>query len=115
MNEFFLQPKKVPKPWGEEIWLVHNDKYALKIIRLNKGHRFSLQHHEVKTESWYFTKGVMEVQLEEKVFQAKPGDVVHVPPKTVHRLKALEDSEFIEVSTPELDDVVRLEDDYGRK
>jgi mannose-6-phosphate isomerase-like protein (cupin superfamily) len=109
-----LKPKVVPKPWGEEVWLVHNDRYALKILRINQGKRFSLQLHEVKTETWYVTKGELEVRLGEETFKALPGDTIHVPPKTIHRLKALTETEFIEVSTPELDDVVRLEDDFGR-
>ncbi len=110
-----LEPKIVDKPWGEEVWLVHNDKYALKILKITKSHKFSLQYHEVKEESWYITKGKLLLTYDKEKIEIGPGEVVHVPPKTVHRLEALEDSELIEVSTPELDDVVHVEDDYGRE
>lgn len=111
-----IKPEKeyIEKPWGSELWLVCNDKYALKIITINKGHRFSLQYHEKKTETWYLQKGRLSVEYDKAKFIMRKGDVVHVPPKTVHRLEALTNSEIIEVSTPELKDVVRLEDDYGR-
>ncbi len=109
-----VEQKVVDKPWGQEIWLVHNDKYALKILKITKGHRFSLQYHEVKEETWYITKGKLLLTFGEEKLEIGVGEVIHVPPKTVHRLEALEDSEFIEVSTPELDDVVHVEDDYGR-
>ena len=108
------QAKTVSKPWGSEAWLEVNDKYAVKLLQFNKGAQCSLQYHETKTETMYITKGRFEFTLGEENFLAGPGDIVHVPPKTRHRLKALEDSELFEVSTPELDDIVRLEDDFGR-
>lgn len=109
-----LDKKIVDKPWGQEVWLVHNDKYALKILKINKGHRFSLQYHEVKDESWYITKGRLLMTYDKEKCEIHEGEVIHIPPKTIHRLEALEDSEFIEVSTPELEDVVRIDDDYDR-
>ena len=109
-----LKPKEVEKPWGKETWLVYNDRYALKLIFIAKGKRLSLQYHKIKTESWYILKGLLEITLGEETFQASPGEVFHIPNGMIHRLKAIEDSEIIEVSTPELDDVVRVEDDFGR-
>lgn len=108
-----------PKPWGEEIWFAHNDKYAGKILKVRKGHRYSLQYHEKKEETQYiysgkvkFTFGTDKNDLQVKILNT--GDKVDVHPYTIHRLEALEDSEIFEVSTPELDDVVKIEDDYGR-
>lgn len=107
------------KPWGKEIWFAHTDKYAGKILHITKGHRYSLQYHEKKQETQYLYKGKVKLiygteedKLQEKILN--PGDKMDVHPYTIHRLEALEDSEVFEVSTPELDDVVKLHDDYGR-
>jgi mannose-6-phosphate isomerase-like protein (cupin superfamily) len=111
--------KIVKKPWGEEVWFAHNDSYAGKILKISKGHRYSLQYHEIKRETQYlysgkvkFIYGESEESLKEIVLL--PGDKVDVNPPLIHRVEALEDSEIFEVSTPELDDVVKLHDDYGR-
>ncbi|MFA6917992.1 MAG: cupin [Candidatus Gracilibacteria bacterium] len=108
-----------PKPWGEEIWFAHTDKYAGKILKVKKGHRYSLQYHEKKEETQYiysgkvkFTYGTDKDDLQVKILNA--GDKIDIPPYTVQRLEAIEDSEIFEVSTPELTDVVKIEDDYGR-
>ena len=107
------------KPWGREIWFAHNDKYAGKILEVKKGHRYSLQYHEQKQETQYiysgkvkFIYGTDKDNLQEEILN--PGDKMEVHPYTVHRVEALEDSQIFEVSTPELDDVVKLDDDYGR-
>jgi len=107
------------KPWGREIWFAYNDKYAGKILEINKGHRYSLQYHEKKQETQYIYSGKVKLtfgtdkeQLEEKILG--PGEKFEVHPYIIHRLEALEDSQVVEVSTPELDDVVKLDDDYGR-
>lgn len=107
------------KPWGSEIWFAHTPEYAGKILRITKGHRYSLQYHERKKETQYLYKGKVKLiygekedDLKERVME--PGDKVDVLPFTIHRLEALEDSEIFEVSTPELDDVIKLHDDYGR-
>lgn len=107
------------KPWGREIWFAHTDKYAGKILEIKKGHRYSLQYHERKHETQYVYSGQVKLiygmekdNLQEKIL--KSGDKVEVRPYTIHRLQALEDSQIFEVSTPELNDVVKLEDDYGR-
>ena len=107
------------KPWGKEIWFAHTDKYAGKILHINKGHRYSLQYHEQKRETQYVYSGKVKLiwgdhpdHLEEMILN--PGDKIEVIPPKIQRLEALEDSEVFEVSTPELDDVVKLDDDYGR-
>ena len=112
-------PQKKEKPWGYELLFAHTPKYAGKVIFVKKGHRLSLQYHEKKDETMYIYMGkcMIEVQRENgdmssKIFE--PGQSISIPPLTKHRLEALEDTTFFEVSTPELDDVVRLEDDYGR-
>lgn len=108
-----------PKPWGEEIWFALTDNYAGKILKIKKGHRYSLQYHEKKIETQYIYSGKVKLtigkernDLSERILSV--GDKIDVTPYTIHRLEALEDSEIFEVSTPELDDVVKLEDDYGR-
>jgi mannose-6-phosphate isomerase len=113
--------KVVPKPWGEERWLAHTDRYAGKLLILRKGHRLSLQYHERKHETQYVDSGRIKYTLgsvdrpgEYEEVIAEAGTTVMLPPGAVHRMEALEDSRFFEVSTPELTDVVRLEDDYGR-
>jgi quercetin dioxygenase-like cupin family protein len=110
-----LQPPKiVEKPWGREIWYAHTDRYAGKVLEVTAGHLLSLQKHRVKHETLYLLSGRIRLTLDDQVLDWSPGQVVSIPPETVHRMEALEDSVLLEVSTPELDDVVRLEDRYGR-
>jgi mannose-6-phosphate isomerase len=109
----------IEKPWGRELWLVRSDRYALKIIEMNKGFRSSLQYHVKKHEHIYLETGLLSIEAEtpEGVMETvilRPGDVIENPPGRKHRTSALEDSRLIEVSTPELDDVVRVEDDFHR-
>jgi len=110
----------IEKPWGGEELLAHTDEYALKRIRVKAGSRPSLQYHERKSESLYLLSGRMRVEIGDSkdslsVAELHPGEAVDVPRLKIHRFCAIEDSIIIEVSTPELDDVVRLEDDYGRR
>lgn len=107
------------KPWGREIWFAQNGDYAGKILEVKKGKRLSLQYHEQKNETQYLYSGKVKLtvgkdkkKLEEIVLN--PGDKYDIFPYTIHRVEALEDSKIFEVSTPELEDVVRLSDDYGR-
>ena len=110
--------RRVVKPWGEEIIFAETERYAGKILVVKKGEILSLQYHRKKDETLYLYRGLIRLSLEEngKVTERtmRSGDSLHIPPLTRHRMEALEDSELFEVSTPELDDVVRLEDRYGR-
>ncbi len=113
-------PRRIEKPWGHEIWWAATDQYVGKILHVNKGHRLSLQYHEKKDETGYVLSGrLILVQgdnadnLSERTVSV--GDVWRNTPGTVHTIEALEDSDVLEASTPHLDDVVRLRDDYGRK
>lgn len=114
-----MKPVKfVEKPWGSELWVAVGEHYALKIIRFKQGSRSSLQYHNLKTEHIYVQEGVL--QAEEEVDgalvsrQYGPGEVIFNPPGKKHRVSAVTDVVLIEVSTPELDDVIRVEDDFGR-
>ena len=110
--------KRVEKPWGYEIWWAKTDRYVGKILHVNAGHSLSLQYHNIKDETIYLHSGRMLFEIERDGVlvqqEMKPGDAVHVTPGTVHRMTAVDDCDVLEVSTPELDDVVRLEDRYGR-
>ena len=111
----FAAPKIVDKPWGREIWYAHEDRYAGKIIEVTKGHALSLQKHERKQETMYLQSGKLLYHLNGKDFEMSPGDCITIRPGDVHRITAIEDAVVLEVSTPELDDVIRLEDRYGRQ
>ena len=111
--------KRVEKPWGYELIWAETPSYVGKVLFIKKGHKLSLQYHEVKEETIYLQSGEMIFHTEEngaivqKRFRA--GDVQHIPPGYKHRMEAAEDCTVFEVSTPHLDDVVRLEDAYGRQ
>ncbi len=101
------------KPWGKEELLEINDNYVVKRLTMNKGHQCSLQYHENKHETIYVLKGNLHLRIGEDWKILQPGDFLAIPPKVIHRMKAVEeDSVYLESSTIELDDVVRLEDDY---
>jgi mannose-6-phosphate isomerase-like protein (cupin superfamily) len=105
----------VRKPWGYEIWHIFIDLYAWKTLVVLAGKRFSKQLHIRKTETWLISSGNPLVTLGNESFTAQPGQLIHVPAATVHRIEAVDaDVELWEVSTPELDDVVRIEDDFSR-
>ena len=109
---------RVEKPWGYELHWAKTDRYVGKIIHINAGHALSLQYHNKKDETILLWAGrlLFEIQQDGTLtrHEVKPGERFHVTPGTVHRMTAIEDCDVIEVSTPELDDVVRLEDWYGR-
>ena len=112
-------PRKTEKPWGYELLFALTPKYAGKVIFVKKGHRLSLQYHEKKDETLYIYEGKASLDIDEGdgrmvSMVVQPGESIPVPPFTKHRLEAIEDTTFLEASTPELDDVVRIEDDYGR-
>jgi mannose-6-phosphate isomerase len=112
------KPVRVEKPWGYELIWAHTERYVGKILHVRKGHALSLQYHRAKDETIHLLSGRLELQtgdantLETRVLQ--PGESFHITPGLRHRMIAIEDSDVLEASTPELDDVVRLEDRYGR-
>ncbi|HEY3381398.1 MAG TPA: hypothetical protein VGK32_06495 [Vicinamibacterales bacterium] len=110
---------KVDKPWGYELHWAKTDRYVGKILHITAGHALSLQYHNRKEETILLWSGLLAFEIERNGSlirtEMKPGDRIHVAPKTVHRMTAIEDCDLFEVSTPEIDDVVRLEDRYGRE
>lgn len=113
------QPTRVDKPWGYELIWAHTDRYVGKILHIKKGESLSYQYHRIKDETIQLLHGAMELEVEEgeegrRSLSLKPGDSFHITPGMKHRMKAVEECDVLEVSTPELDDVVRLEDRYGR-
>ena len=111
--------KRVEKPWGYELIWAKTAKYVGKILHVNKGHKLSLQHHLIKEETILISKGKIEFQYENTLGKLEShilseGQAYHILPRRKHRMIALEDTDIFEVSTPELDDVVRFEDAYGR-
>ncbi len=110
---------RLPTPWGEEILYAHTERYAGKVLRVRAGESLSLQYHARKDESLYLDQGSLRLLLPDETSDRRerilqPGEAVHLPPRTRHRMEALTECVVLEVSTPELDDVVRLEDRYGR-
>jgi mannose-6-phosphate isomerase len=120
-DEGLIQPiRRVEKPWGHEEIFAQTEDYVGKIIFVRKGQRLSLQYHEVKDETMTLLSGVAELHAGPDTDNLKPillsrSESVRLRPGVMHRLVALEDCEVLEVSTPHLDDVVRLSDDYGRE
>ncbi|HVB38479.1 MAG TPA: hypothetical protein VND92_08070 [Vicinamibacterales bacterium] len=110
---------RVEKPWGYELHWAKTDRYVGKLIHVNAGHALSLQYHNRKDETIFLWAGRLLFEIAENGAltgrEMQPGERVHITPGTVHRMTAIEDSDVFEVSTPELDDVVRLEDRYGRE
>jgi len=112
--------RRVDKPWGHELIWAHTERYVGKLLVIEAGKRLSLQRHEIKDESILVVSGRLELTLEDAsgailVEELGPGDHRHVSTGRIHRFAAIERCELVEVSTPELDDVVRLEDDFGRQ
>lgn len=111
--------KRIEKPWGAEELIEVNDKYMFKRLTMRKGHRCSLQYHNIKRETIYVLSGSLRIFSgpsagELRAEEFGPGGTITLPPGVVHRMEAAEDSVYLEASTPELDDVVRLGDDYKR-
>lgn len=111
--------RRVEKPWGYELIWGHTQNYVGKILHVEAGEALSLQYHQVKDETMYLLSGEIEIELGDheddlRMHVLRPGESVHLPPGRRHRLKARLTSDVLEVSTPQIDDVVRLEDRYGR-
>ena len=111
--------RRVDKPWGHELVWAETARYVGKILHIRAGQRLSRQYHRVKDETLFVQAGEMDLEIgaaaEVEVRRMKAGDVFHVVPGTIHRMVGVTDVDVLEVSTPELDDVVRLEDVYGRE
>ncbi len=110
---------RVAKPWGYELRFAITERYVGKVIHVNRGEMLSLQYHRQKDETLLMTRGRMDLQLEGDdgamhTVRLEPGMVMRILPGRKHRMRAVEESEFFEVSSPEIEDVVRLEDKYGR-
>jgi mannose-6-phosphate isomerase len=120
LDAWAFEPRRVEKPWGHELIWALTDVYCGKVLFVKAGHSLSLQLHREKDESWLVHSGRAKVELGEEgdgvltEDEIGPGASFHFRPGTVHRVTAIEDTTILEVSTPQLDDVVRLADDYGR-
>lgn len=110
------KPEKIKKPWGHELLFAKTAKYVGKLLVIEKGHRLSLQYHRVKHESLLVLDGRLKLILGRKTRLAGPGTAFTIKPRTIHRFEAPKGRvTLVEVSTPELKDVVRIDDDYGRR
>jgi mannose-6-phosphate isomerase-like protein (cupin superfamily) len=111
--------RRVNKPWGYELIWAETDRYVGKILHIAAGQKLSRQYHVRKDETFLVESGEMDLEIgsgaELKVLRMRPRDAFHCSPNTIHRMVAVSDVDVVEVSTPELDDVVRLEDAYGRQ
>ena len=115
----FERPKRVDKPWGYELWWAQTGRYVGKLLHVAAGHRLSLQYHVRKDETIHLWSGQLTLVLDSDgtglaEHAMSPGDSYHITPGTRHRMIAVTDCDILEVSTPEVEDVVRLEDAYGR-
>ena len=105
----------INKPWGKEIWWAElPDRYLGKILYINEGFRLSLQYHKFKDETLYVLHGLVEFEVSGIKTLKYPGESIHIPHQTVHRMKAIQYAEIVEVSTYYPEDVVRLADDHNR-
>jgi len=114
-----MELRRVEKPWGHELWWAHTEKYVGKLLFISAGHRLSLQYHEQKDETVYLQSGTLVLVVDEGAGLVEktlaPGESYRIRPGTKHRMVAVTDCVVLEASTPEVDDVVRLEDAYGRR
>jgi mannose-6-phosphate isomerase-like protein (cupin superfamily) len=119
LDRFAVDVKRVEKPWGYELIYAATERYCGKVLFIRAGEQLSLQFHKEKDETIYVQSGRVELEIGDpgKPIDTEvvgPGRAFHLAPGTVHRLRALDDTTILEVSTPEIEDVVRLEDRYGR-
>jgi mannose-6-phosphate isomerase len=118
-SSYAFEPRRVDKPWGYELIWAHAELYVGKVLFVRAGQALSLQYHEEKDESWLVQSGRASLELGEvggelTVVEIGEGDAFRYRPGTVHRVTAIDDTTILEVSTPHLDDVVRVDDRYGR-
>ena len=113
-----MNVRRVEKPWGHEVIWAHTERYVGKLLHVKAGQALSLQYHQVKDETIHLQAGTLDLQVDEGAGMLTKrlgvGESYHIKPLTKHRMVAVTDCDILEVSTPELDDVVRLEDRYGR-
>jgi mannose-6-phosphate isomerase-like protein (cupin superfamily) len=120
MSDIFdrREVQHIPKPWGYELIWGKTERYVGKVLHVNAGESLSLQYHEMKDETLYVIRGKVRLELkhgdESRTVTLDVGESFHIPPRLIHRIAAVEDADIMEVSTPELEDVIRLEDRYGR-
>ena len=120
LGPWAFETRRIEKPWGHELIWALSDDYCGKVLFVRAGESLSLQYHEHKDESWLIQSGLARIELgsvDEAALAEEtvgPGAAFRYRPGTVHRITAVEDTTIVEVSTPHLDDVVRLEDSYGR-
>lgn len=120
-DRYSFDSRRVEKPWGWELIWAETEEYVGKLLFIRAGEALSLQYHEQKHESWLVHEGRARLELgqadggELEILEIAPGDALRYPPGTLHRVTALEDTLIVEVSTPHLDDVVRVDDRYGRE
>lgn len=111
--------RRVEKPWGYEIIWAETDRYVGKVLHIRAGQRLSRQYHTKKDETFLVQTGEMDLEIGDdatrRTIRMRPTESFHCPPNTIHRMVGVTDVDVVEVSTPELDDVVRLEDAYGRE
>ena len=120
MSAYATTPRRVEKPWGWELVWAETEAYVGKLLHVRAGQALSLQYHEVKDEAWLVQEGRANLELgdvggELETIEIGPGDTFRYRPRTVHRVTAIDDLTVIEISTNHLDDVVRLDDRYGRE
>ena len=120
MSAYATTPRRVEKPWGWELVWAETEAYVGKLLHVRAGQALSLQYHEVKDEAWLVQEGRGNLELgdvggELETIEIGPGDTFRYRPRTVHRVTAIDDLTVIEISTNHLDDVVRLDDRYGRE
>ena len=116
-----VEVRHVPKPWGHETIWAHTDRYVGKILHITAGQALSVQYHERKDETVYLLQGEMkywvqlpgETELQDQRLTA--GQSFRITPGTIHYMEAITDCDVLEASTPEIDDIVRLKDRYGRE
>ena len=120
MSAYATTPRRVEKPWGWELVWAETESYVGKLLHVRAGQALSLQYHEVKDEAWLVQEGRASLELGEvggelETVEIGPGDTFRYRPRTVHRVTAIDDLTIVEISTNHLDDVVRLDDLYGRE
>ena len=120
LDRWAFEPERIDKPWGYELIWAQSEHYAGKLLFVRAGQKLSLQFHRQKDESWYLLEGRAQIELAAAGEKATSSEIVtsgaafRFTPGTVHRIEAIDDTTILEVSTPHLDDIVRLEDVYGR-